>query len=50
MMMVDDDESLSLECDTLEEDDRCNPRCVNGKGACDEGIKFSFHSPHLLMF
>ena len=25
-------------CDTLQENDRCVPRCVQGKGACDEGI------------
>lgn len=25
-------------CDTLQENDRCMPRCVQGKGACDEGI------------
>ena len=24
-------------CDTPEAKDRCNPRCVVGKGACDEG-------------
>ena len=24
-------------CDTLQENDRCMPRCVQGKGACDEG-------------
>ena len=53
-MMVNNDndnlKTLSIECDTLEEEDRCNPRCVNGKGACDEGMKLSFNDFHVIMF
>ena len=29
---------LFIVCDTLQENDRCMPRCVQGKGACDEGM------------
>ena len=29
---------VGLSCDTLYENDKCNPHCFTGNGACDEGI------------